>query len=335
MEIVSRPHVENFIKWSASRPEVLVLSADLTSSCEVGQWRDTYPDRFVTAAMAEQNMLGVAAGLAREGFVPFIHTFAVFIYRRAYDQLAMSVAYPNLKVRMVGFLPGIATPGGVTHQAIEDVAIMRITPNMTVVETGDATDVESVLDATEHVDGPVYIRMLRGEIPRLFPASEPMVLGRSRLLSEGDDITIITAGITTEEAMRATRALRAAGVGVTHVHVSTHKPFGDSVLTEAIRRPAHGVITLENHLTTGGLGSAVAEYAADNGIGCRLTRLGLRDTYAHGASRPYLMHEYGLDAVALTAAVERLLGEPLGIVEADLDAVRLDAVHSLAKAEAL
>ena len=335
MEIVSRPHVENFIKWSATRPEVLVLAADLTNSCEVGQWRDTYPDRFVTAAMAEQNMLGVAAGLAREGFVPFIHTFAVFIYRRAYDQLAMSVAYPNLKVRLVGFLPGIATPGGVTHQAIEDVAMMRLTPNMTVVETGDATEVETVLDAIEHVDGPVYVRMLRGEIPRLFPSSEPMILGRTRLLSEGDDVTIITAGITTEEAMRATRALRAAGVGVTHVHVSTHKPFGDPILAEAIERPGHGVITLENHVITGGLGSAVAEYAADNGIGCRLVRLGLRDTYAHGASRPYLMKEYGLDAGALVSATERLVGEPLGIEESDLEAVRLDAVHSIAKAEAL
>ena len=199
MEIVSRPHVENFIKWSATRPEVLVLSADLTNSCEVGQWRDTYPDRFVTAGMAEQNMLSVAGGLAREGFVPFIHTFAVFIYRRAYDQLAMSVAYPNLKVRLVGFLPGIVTPGGVTHQAIEDIAIMRTTPNMTVVETGDATEVESVLDAIEDVDGPVYLRMLRGEMPRLFPTDEAMVLGQSRLLNEGDDVTVITAGITTEE----------------------------------------------------------------------------------------------------------------------------------------
>ena len=212
MELVTRPHVENFIKWSATRPEVLVLSADLTNSCEVGKWRDTYPDRFITAGMAEQNMLSVAGGLAREGFVPFIHTFAVFIYRRAYDQLAMPVTYPNLKVRLVGFLPGIATPGGVTHQAIEDIAIMRTTPNMTVVETGDATEVESVLDAIEHVEGPVYVRLLRGEMPRLFPADEPMQVGQSRLLNDGDDVTVITAGITTEEALRATQALEAKGV---------------------------------------------------------------------------------------------------------------------------
>ena len=335
MELVARPHVENFIKWSATRPEVVVLSADLTNSCEVGLWRDTYPDRFITAGMAEQNMLSVAGGLAREGLVPFIHTFAVFIYRRAYDQLAMSVAYPNLKVRLVGFLPGIVTPGGVTHQAIEDIAIMRATPNMTVVETGDATEVESVLDAIEPVPGPVYVRMLRGEMPRLFPADEPLALGQSRLLNEGEDVTVITAGITTEEALRATQALEAQGVGISHVHVSTHKPFGDPILHDAIRRARHGVITLENHVVTGGLGSATAEYIADHGIGTRLVRLGLQDTYAHGASKPYLMREYRLDAVALTDAIEQLVGRRLGISEADLNAVRLDAVHSAAKAEAL
>jgi len=335
MELVSRPHLDNFINWCANRPEVLVLSADLTNSCEVGPWRDTYPDRFITAGMAEQNMLSVAGGLAREGFVPFIHTFAVFIYRRAYDQLAMSVAYPNLKVRLVGFLPGIVTPGGVTHQAIEDVAIIRATPNMTVVETGDATEVVSVLDAIEHVEGPVYVRMLRGEMPRLFDANEPMQLGQSRLLSEGDDVTVITAGITTEEALRATVALQAQGVGITHVHVSTHKPFGDPILDDAIRRTRHGVITMENHLITGGLGSAVAEYIATAGIGTQLVRLGLCDTYAHGASKAYLMKYYRLDAVALTQAVEQLLDRSFGISEQDLEAVRLDAVHSAAKAEAL
>lgn len=335
MEMVSRPHAENFIRWSADRPEVLVLSADLTNSCEVGRWRDAYPDRFVTAAMAEQNMLSVASGLAREGFVPFIHTFAVFIYRRAYDQLAMSVAYPNLKVRLVGFLPGIVTPGGVTHQAIEDVAIMRATPNMTVVETGDATEVESVLDAVEHVEGPVYIRMLRGEVPRLFGADDPMRLGESRLLSAGDDVAVLTAGITTEEAMRAAGALRRAGVGVAHVHVSTHKPFGDPVVEHAVNTARHGVVTLENHTIVGGLGSAVAEYMAENGLGRRLVRLGLRDTYAHGASRAYLMREYGLDSEALVCAVESLIGESLDITGTDLQSVRIDAVHTAAKAEAL
>lgn len=335
MEIVARPHVQNFIDWSKDKPEVVVMTADLTNSCEVGSWASVYPDRFFSMKMAEQNMMGFAAGMAREGLQPWIHTFAVFIYRRPYDQLAMSIAYPNLPVRFVGFLPGILTPGGVTHQAIEDVAIMRATPNMTVLETADATEVESVLDVAHAIEGPVYIRMLRGEVPRLFPASEPMQLDRVRILSEGDDITVFTAGITTEEAMRATAPLAAAGVSITHVHVSTHKPFTDPLILESIRRARHGVVTFENHTIVGGLGSAVAEVMAEHGVGTRLVRLGLRDTYAHGASRQFLMREYGLDAPALVRGIEQLLGRTTGITDADLETVRIEAVHSLAKAEAL
>ena len=335
MEIVNRPHVQNFIDWSKDKPEVVVLTADLTNSSEVGQWRDTYPDRFFPMKMAEQNMMGFAAGLAREGYTPFIHTFAVFVYRRPYDQVAMSIAYPNLPVRFVAFLPGITTPGGVTHQAIEDVAIMRATPNMTVLDTGDATEVESVLDVAHAIDGPVYIRMLRGEVPRLFPRDEPMRLDQVRVLSRGDDVTVITAGITTEEAMRAGAPLAAAGIGVTHLHVSTLKPLRDPLIIESIERTTHGVITLENHSVIGGLGSAVAELMTDRGIGKRLLRLGLKDTYAHGASRQYLMREYGLDAAALVRGVEELAGRPTGVTEADLETVRIEAVHSMSKAEAL
>ncbi|NLH08380.1 MAG: transketolase, partial [Chloroflexi bacterium] len=146
MEIRKRVHAENLVRFAATRPEIVVLSGDLTKNTEIDLFRDAYPERFFSMGMAEQNMLSFAGGLAREGFTPYVHTFAVFIYRRAFDQLSMSVAYPNLRVRLFGFLPGITTPGGVTHQAIEDVALMRSVPNMTVLETGDVTDVESVLD---------------------------------------------------------------------------------------------------------------------------------------------------------------------------------------------
>lgn len=335
MELVTRPHVENFIAWAATRPEVLVLSADLTNSCEVGRWRDTYPDRFISGGMAEQNLLGVAAGLAREGFRPWVHTFAVFLYRRPYDQLAMSIAYPNLPVRLVGFLPGIVTPGGVTHQAIEDVAILRATPNMTILETGDATEVESVLDVTEQVDGPVYIRMLRGQVPRLFPVDEPMRLGVSRRLREGEHATVLTAGIATEEALRATGLLADHGVEVTHVHVSTLKPFGDPDLVAALHTGRGPIITLENHSVVGGLGSAVAELVAEQGIGRRVVRLGLQDTYAHGASKAHLLREYGLDAWALVQALGQALGRRLPISRDDLAAARIDAAASQVNAEAL
>jgi transketolase len=247
----------------------------------------------------------------------------------------MSVAYPNLPVRMIGFLPGILTPGGATHQAIEDVAVMRALPNMTILETGDATEVESVLDVAQAIDGPVYVRMLRGELPRLFDANEPFVFNKARVLSRGTDIALITSGICTEEAMRVTHLLKAKGVSIEHLHVSTLKPFTDPQVVEALSKVKHGVITMENHTIIGGLGSAVAEVMAEHGVGRRLVRMGLKDTFAHGASRPYLMREFGLDAIALVGEVERLLGAAFGIGEGDLKAVRLTAVHSEAKAEAL
>lgn len=345
IEIVSRPHARNFVEWSADKPNVVVLSADLTNSCEVGQWRDTYPDRFFSMGMAEQNMLGFAAGLAREGFEPWLHTFAVFLYRRPLDQLQMSVAYPNLPVRLVGFLPGITTPGGVTHQAIDDLAVMRAIPNMTVLETGDATEVETVLDVASAIAGPVYIRMLRGDVPRLFPRDEPLILSQARVVADGSaepgstvvpaDIVVLTSGIMTEEALRVMPAIRATGVTVVHLHVSTLKPFDDPLVREAIESSRLGVITMENHLVTGGMGSAVAELIAESGIGGRLVRLGLRDTYAHGASVRHLLDEYAMDSAALVAAVEDLVGHQLGITGEAVAAQRERAVHSDAKAEAL
>lgn len=334
-EIVARPHQQNFIDWAKDKPEVLVLSADLTNSCEVGKWRDTYPDRFFSMGMAEQNMLGFAAGLAREGFEPWLHTFSVFLYRRPLDQLQMSVAYPSLKVRLVGFLPGIMTPGGVTHQAIEDIAIVRAIPNMTILEVGDATEAESVLDVAHKVDGPVYIRMLRGEVSRIFPTSEPFEFNTARILSTGTDLTLITSGIMTEEALRAIPLLQERGVSISHLHVSTMKPFTDPRIIAALKTAKSGVITMENHSIIGGLGSAVAEVMAENGVSAPLQRIGLKDTYAHGASQKYLMAEYEMDAPALIRAVEKALGKKLNIDESELNQQRSVNVHSSAKAEAL
>ncbi len=335
MEMVSRVHARNLVEWAKNRPEVVVLSADLTGSTEIDLFRDTYPDRFFSMGMAEQNMMSWAGGMAREGYLPLVHTFAVFIYRRAYDQIADSIAYPNLRVRLFGFLPGVTTPGGATHQAIEDIAVLRALPNLTIVEVGDATDVETVLDAIHPVNGPVYVRMLRGELPRLFPREEPLRLGHARVLGTGRDITLLSSGICTEEALRATAVLRQRGVSIHHLHVSTLKPFDDLGLLESAAQARYGVITMENHTIFGGLGTAVAERMAEAGLGKKLVRIGLKDTFVHGASRPYLMREYGLDALALVHEVEKLFGAAFGIAESDLARVRLDLVHSEAKAEAL
>lgn len=333
LEVVTRPYARRFVAWARDREEALCLSADLTGSCEVDDFRAAYPDRFLSLGMAEQNMIGVAAGLAREGFTPFVHTFGVFLTRRVYDQVAMSVAYPNLPVRLLGFLPGLTTPGGVTHQAVDDVALMRALPNMTVLDTGDATEVETVLDVVDAVPGPVYCRVLRGEVPRLFTG--PLRLDQVRVLSEGSDVCVISSGICTEEAMRALAAVRGAGVSVTHLHAATLKPFGDPLVLEAVRGCRVGVITMENHSIVGGLGAAVAELLAGAGVGRRLVRMGLQDTFAHGGSRPYLLDCYGLSARHLARRVEELVGEPLGIDERALARAEIPPPSPQTKAEAL
>ena len=332
-EIVTKVHAKNLVKWAADKPKVLVLSADLTSSTEIDLFREAYPDRFLSMGIAEQNMLSFAAGLAREGFIPFVHTFAVFIYRRAYDQIAMSVAYPNLPVRMIGFLPGITTPGGATHQAIEDITLMRSLPNMTVLECGDATEVETILDAMQEIRGPVYVRMLRGEIPRLF--QKPFELGRSRALSGGNDLVVLSSGIMTEEAMRGVQALNQRGLSVQHRHISTLKPFNDQAVIDAIAQSRFGVVTMENHTIIGGLGSIIAEKMAEAGLAKRLVRIGLCDTFSHGASKQYLLKEHQMDALSLVREVETLAGQRFDISEDELAKSHVAAVHSAAKAEAL
>ena len=333
LEMVNRPYERAFEAHALANPDVLCISADLTSSCEIDTFRDNHPDQFLSMGMAEQNMMSFCGGLGLAGYRPFIRTFGVFTYRRPYDQLMASIAYPRRKVRIMGFLPGITTPGGMTHQAIEDISVMRSMPNMTILETGDATEVESICAAADSIDGPVYCRVLRGSVPRLFDT--PIVVGQMREISLGTDVLIVTAGITTEEALRATKALEAAGVSVRHLHLHTIKPFNAAALLDHIMSVKGGVITLENHVTEGGIGSLVAEIMADNGVGKKLRRLGLNDTYAHGGSRAYLMRYYGLDALALTQGVEDLMGQKLGITEENLAEARVDAVHSLAKAEGL
>lgn len=335
VEITTRLHAKSFADWAGPRDEVVALSGDLTKNCEADEFRDRYPHRFFNTGLSEQNMLGVAGGLAREGYTPFLYTFGVFMYRRAMDQLQMSVAYPNLKVRLMGFLPGLTTPGGVSHQAIDDVALVSVLPNMRVISIGDATDLASVLTAIETIEGPVYVSMLRGRVPRLFPESEPLQFGKARVLSHGDDLLILSCGAVTETAMRAVSELQKKGVAVSHLHVSTLKPFDDPQVERAIEKVRTGVVTVENHLIRGGLGTAVAELMAEKGIGKPLRRVGLRDSYAHGGSFSYLQQYYGVDGQAVVAEAEKLVGMSLDISDQHLAMVRIEPEHGAHKPEAL
>ena len=295
MKIESDVHSKNMIKFAQENEDVLVLSADLGTSCEVKEFPKVFPEKYLSMGIAEQNMLSWAAGLAREGFRPFLHTFAVFLYRRPLDQLEMSIAYPNLPVSLLGFVPGITTPGGVTHQSIEDVGILRTIPNMTIFDCGDATDVESALNICKEVNGPIYVRMLRGQMPRLFSPDKPTEFNKGRVISEGDDVALFSSSICTEEAMRATQWLE-----------------------------KKGVVTMENHVTIGGLGTAVGEVMLEHQLHKQLIKVGINDEWTHGASKPYLLKKYGLDAASLIRAVEKILDKDLDFNEDELEEIRLE-----------
>lgn len=335
MELVRRVHARNIVAWGKAHPETVVLSGDLTTSCEVDGFRDSFPDRFLSMGLAEQNMMGFAAGIAREGLSPHVHTFAVFMYRRALDQIEMSIAYPNLPVRIFGFLPGVTTPGGASHQAINDIAVLRSLPNMTIIETGDATDVESALEVANSVDGPVYVRMVRGELPRLFPANDRIELGRARVLSEGTDIALFTTGICTEEGLRVASVLKERGVGIQHLHLTTLKPFEDPLVIEALKKAKYGAVAMENHTAIGGLGTCVAELIAKHDIETRLVKVALNDTYLQGASPKFLMKRYGIDAGALVGAIEGLLDRKLDISDKNVSTARVDGYFNEKQQEAL
>ena len=306
-------HRRSLIEWGRLAPESVVLSGDLTVACEADGFRDAYPDRFISMGLMEQNMMSFAAGLAREGLSPLVHTFGVFMYRRALDQVEMSIACADLPVRMFGFLPGVTTPGGPSHQATNDIAVLRSLANMSVVEVGDATDIEGLYELSREVGGPLYIRMLRGEVPRIFPTGSRLELNRARVLSRGDDIALMTTGVCTEEALRVTGLIRDAGIGVTHLHVTTLKPFSDPQVAEAMGSARFGAITMENHVAIGGLGSCAAEMIAEQDLGRRLIRVSVGDRYLQGAGTPWLMENYGIGASALVDAVEALAGRTLGI----------------------
>ena len=293
-QTVVKPYGCALVDLARDRPEILCLTGDLTRQTEVDLFQEEIPGRFIHCGMAEANMISMAGALARRGFLPFVHTFGVFATRRPLDQIVNAVAYPKLPVRIVGFMPGVSSPGGPSHQAIDDVALMRAIPNMTVVDVADATQVRAAVPAIADVPGPVYLRLKRGEIPVIFAADHEFSLTRAQLLSEGGDLALIASGMMLISAVSAAGALGAAGVGVSVLNVPVIKPLDTATVTRVVRGAA-AVITAENHSVIGGLGSAVAETIAEAGLGRPLRRIGLRDTFAEGArTAPFLFRKYGL-----------------------------------------
>jgi len=305
-----KPYGRALVDLARQRGDVLCLSGDLTRQTEVDLFQAEFPDRFIHGGMAEANMMGMAGALARCGYLPFVHTFGVFATRRPFDQIANAIAYPNLPVRIIGFMPGVSTPGGPSHQAIDDVALMRALPNMTVVDVADAVETRQVVAAIADVPGPVYVRLKRGEIPVIFDDDHVLRLGQACVVSAGSDVALFASGMMLAAALSAARALGGHGVSVCVINVPTIKPL-DSAAVLAAAGSVRLAVTAENHSVIGGLGSAVAETMAEAGLGCPLRRIGLRDTFAEGSlDATYLFGKYGLSTSALIETIWSALGQP-------------------------
>lgn len=282
------------------RDDLVVLSADLAKYTDVSPFVDAFPARFFQIGMAEQNMMGIAGGLWRSGFAPWVTTYGVFATRRAYDQVAISLALGRADVKIAAFLPGLTTNGGPTHQAIEDLATMRALPNMVVVDPADAIEIAQAVEVLADYRGPVYLRGLRGQVPVLLPDGYRFEIGKAQILHEGSDVGIICSGIMLEYALDAAHMLALDGISAAVLHASTLKPFdSESVLSFARDVPA--LVTAENHTIIGGLGGAVAQTLAAAGLQRPMRMCGVQDRFAEAGMPPYLFHRYGLTAARIVA----------------------------------
>src|SRR5579862_1458732 len=304
---VLKPYGTALLEVARSRPDVVAVGADLTKQTETDFVRDQLPDQFVNVGMAEQNMIGVAAGMARAGSCVFVHTFGVFATRRPYEQIAMQIAYPELDVKIVGFMPGLSSPGGPSHQAIDDVALMRALPNMSVLEAADATEVGQAVRWLAERRGPCYLRVKRGEVPVLFGPAHRLDPPNAQWLRRGAEVAILASGMLVGIALEASVVLESAGLSVSVLNVASIKPIDRAAVLEAASS-AQTVISAENHSVVGGLGSAVAEVLAEAGSATPLRRVGVQDVFAQASSAAWLFRRHGLDVDAMIAAAWEAAG---------------------------
>lgn len=289
----SMPFGTALLEVARRRDDIVVLSADLAKYTDIAPVVEAFPERFFQIGMAEQNMMGIAGGLWRSGFAPWVTTYGVFATRRAYDQIAISLALGRADVKIAAFLPGLTTNGGPTHQAIEDLATMRALPNMVVIDPADATEIGQAVEVLAEYRGPVYLRGLRGQVPVLLPEGYRFELGKARLLREGSDVGIISTGLMLEYVLKAADELAVRGISAAVLHISTLKPFDGASVT-LLARDVPALVTAENHTTVGGLAGAVTQILAAEGLQRPLRMCGIEDRFAEAGMPPYLFRRYGL-----------------------------------------
>ncbi|WP_354685077.1 transketolase family protein [Cupriavidus necator] len=305
----SAPFGHALVALGQQKSNVIGMTADLGKYTDLHIFAQAFPERYYQMGMAEQLLMGAAAGFAHEGAQPFVTTYAVFATRRAYDFMHQTIAEDNLDVKIVCALPGLTTGYGPSHQAAEDLALMRAMPNMTVIDPCDAIDIEQMVPAIAAHNGPVYARLLRGHVPVVLDEYDyQFELGKAKLLRDGAEVLVISSGIMTMRALEVAKALEADRIGVAVLHVPTIKPLDtDTILREA-RRSGRLVVVAENHTVIGGLGEAVATTLMGAGVSVPFRQVGLPDAFLDAGALPTLHDRYGISTNVMADTIRHWLG---------------------------
>ncbi len=284
---------ETLVELGALNDKIVVMDADLSGSTKTGMFKKAYPDRFFNAGIAEGNMIGVAAGLAASGHTVFVSSFAMFASGRAFEQIRNAVGYPKLNVKICASHAGITVgPDGATHQCLEDIGIMRMIPNMTVINPADAVEARLAIKAAADFDGPVYMRFGRSAVPVVFDENYKFEIGKAAVLKEGSDVTVIASGITVEMALEAYELLEKEGISARIVNMATIKPIDADAIVESAKKTGC-IVTCEEHNIIGGLGSAVAEVVCEK-CPVPMLRVGIADKFGRSGSVEDLLEKYKL-----------------------------------------
>jgi transketolase len=286
------------------RADIVGMTADLSKYTDLHIFSKAHPQRFFQMGMAEQLLMAAAGGMAKEGFVPFATTYAVFATRRAYDFIHQVIAEEHLNVKMCCALPGLTTGYGPSHQATEDISILRSVPGLTIVDPCDALDIEQAVPAIAAHDGPVYMRLLRGQVPLVLDEYDyRFELGKGSLIRDGRDVLIISSGLMTMRALEAAKKLAADSVDVAVLHVPTIKPLDEEVILREARRSGRLVVVAENHSVIGGLGEAVASLLLRSGASPVFRQIALPDAFLDAGALPTLHDRYGISTEAVVRQV--------------------------------
>jgi transketolase len=289
-------------------PNMILLDADLHTSSKSTMFKKAYPDRFVQVGIAEQNLFGISAGLALSGFIPFPSTFAVFASRRALDQIAISISFPNLNVKIPGSYVGLPTSrAGASHNCIEDIAVMRALPNMRVADPADAADLRAIMLAAVEVQGPVYFRIARLAMPPIFDTNHKFEWGKGVIIRQGSDVTLFGTGIMTTFCLNAAELLAAEGVNAEVVHLASIKPIDRELIVDSSAR-TDCAVTAENASVIGGFGSAVAEVLGEE-YPVPLQRIGVRDRWADSGGIKELFTHHGMQAEDIATAAKKVIAQ--------------------------